>query len=230
MHARPGLAVAAVPAVATLLLSAGCDKSDIGSIYYIVALIVGSALVAYITKRYKKGYKASLENIARKYNGEVKSFGGGAGYDAEIQGAHGGHRFTFKAEAEGKGSKLTLRIHGKPIPPPIRLFLADQKWWTQAAATFGMDPGYGQPYKGYVFVCEPADVAAVLFNKPGVYDHLEAMRRSIPLSLFIGPRFVDYCLIFHGQQITSQPKFYNEEIMSWWIEEMVAFTAVLEQE
>lgn len=215
-------------ALAPLTLVA-CDKDDIGTLYYIVAAILGSLLVGYLTKRAMKGYKSAMEAVAQKYNGAVKHFGGGAGSNVELQGAHGGHRFTFKAEAEGSGSKLTLRIHGQPIPPPVRLFVADQKWWTQAAATFGVDPGYGQPYQDYVFVSEPPDVAAALFNKPGVQAHLEAMRRSIPLSLFIGPHFVDYCLVFHGQKIHSQPKYYKEEILSWWIEEMVAFTAVLEQ-
>ena len=112
----------------------------------------------------------------------------------------------------------------------MRLFVADKQWWQQSAATFGVDPGYGQPYQEYVFVSDPPDVAAALFNKPGVHEHLEVMRRSIPLSLFIGPRSVDYCLTFRGQQIHSQPKYYNEEILSWWIEELTAFALVLEQE
>lgn len=216
-------------ALAPLTLFA-CDKDDIGTLYYIAAAIVGSALVAWITRRYRKGYKAAMENVARKYHGEVTSFGGGAGSDVELQGAHGGHRFTFKAEAEGNGSKLTLRIMARPIPPPVRLFVASRDWWKAAAKTFGLDPNAGQPYQDYVFVCDPPDVAATLLNKPGVHAHLQALHRSIPLSLFIGPRFVDYCLIFRGQKITSQPKYYSEEILSWWIEEMVAFATVLEQE
>jgi hypothetical protein len=207
-----------------------CDKDDLGVIYYIVAAIVGSALVGWITKRYKKGYKAAMENIARKYRGEVIRFGEGAGYDVEIQGAHGGHRFTFKAEAAGSGSKLTLRIMARPAPPPQRVFVAAKSWWQPAAKTFGLDPGAGQPYQDFLFVSEPPEAAATLLNKPGVHAHLQALHRSIPLSLFIGPEFVDYCLTFEGQKMTSQPKFYSEEILSWWIEEMVAFAMVLEHE
>lgn len=224
---RPLLALAIGLAPLTL---AACDKDDFASLYYIVAAVVGSALVAWITRRYKKGYKAAMEAIAEKYHGEVTSFGGGAGSNVELRGAHGGHRFTFKAEAEGNGSKLTLRISARPIPPPIRLFVAAKQWWKPAAKTFGVDPGFGQPYQDYVFVSEPPDVAAALFNKPGVHEHLEALHRSIPLSLFIGPKFVDYCLTFKGQKTLSQPKYYKEEILSWWIEAMVAFTMALEQE
>jgi hypothetical protein len=225
---RVAITLVAVTLVALTLVA--CDKDDIGTIYYIVAAIVGSALVGWITKRYKKGYKAAMENIAQKYHGEVTSFGGGAGSNVELHGAHGGHRFTFKAEAEGNGSKLTLRIMARPIPPPVRLFVVSRDWWQPAAKTFGLDPNAGQPYQDYVFVCEPPDVAATLFNKPGVHEHLQVLRRSIPLSLFIGPRFVDYCLLFEGQKVLSQPKYYNEKILSWWIEEMVAFAMVLEQE
>jgi len=217
------LAVALAPV--TLV---ACDKDDLASLYYIVAAVVGSALVAWITRRYMKGYKAAMENVAQKYHGEITSFGGGAGSNVELHGAHAGHRFTFKAEAEGNGSKLTLRVAGRPSPAPVRLFVAAEKWWKPAAATFGVDPDHGQPYQDYVFVSEPPEAAAALFNKPGVHGHLDALHRSIPLSLFIGPDFVDYCLTFKGQQITSQPKYYKEEILSWWIEEMVAFTTVLE--
>ncbi len=206
-----------------------CDKDDIGFVYYIVAAILGSVLTSWIIKRYKKGYKASMENVARKYHGEVVRFGDGAGYDVELQGAHNGHRFTFKAEADGKGSKLTLRIMARPNPAPLRVFVAAKDWWQPAAKTFGLHPNVGQQYQDYIFVSEPPNVAAVLFNKPEVHAHLQALHRSIPLSLFIGPTFVDYCLTFEGQKLTSQPKFYSEEILSWWIEEMVAFAMVLEQ-
>jgi hypothetical protein len=207
-----------------------CDKDDLGVVYYVVAAAVGSALVAWITRRYRRGYQAAMENVARKYNGTVTRFGGGAGSDVALQGAHGGHRFTFEATAEGNGSRLTLRVHGRPLPPPVRLYLADRQWWHQAAATFGVDPGYGQPYQDYVFIADPPDVAAALLGKPGVQAHLEALRWSIPLSLLIGPRSVDYSLTFQGQQLHSQPKYYKEEILSWWIEALVAFTAALEQE
>ncbi len=206
-----------------------CDKDAIGTGYYIVAAVVSSFLVGWIMKRYKKGYKATMENTARKYHGEVVSFGEGAGYNVELHGAHAGHRFTFKAEAEGKGSKLTLRIMARPNPPPARLFVAAKTWWHPAAKTFGLDPNAGQPYQDFIFVSEPPEAAAALFNKPELHGHLQALHRSIPLSLFIGPTFVDYCLIFEGQKIMSQPKFYSEEILSWWIEEMVAFAMVLEQ-
>jgi len=225
MRALYWLAMATAP-----LTLISCEKDDLATLYYLVAAVVGSALVGYLTRRYKKSYKAAMEAIAQKYNGQVVSFGGGAGANVELHGAHGGHRFTFRAEAEGNGSKLTLRITAHPTPPPIRLFVAAKAWWKPAAVTFGVDPGFGQPYQDFIFISEPPDVAAALFNKPGVHEHLQALHRSIPLSLFIGPKFVDYCLTFHGQKIQNQPKYYKEEILSWWIEAMVAFTAALEQE
>ncbi|MFH2005242.1 MAG: hypothetical protein ABI333_01520 [bacterium] len=207
-----------------------CDKSDAGTIYYVVAPVVAGIVMYLVVKRALRGFRQSFESVAAKYYGAVTKFEGGAGAgDFELNGAHDGHRFVFHTATEGSRTSQSLRVMGRPTPAPTRLVLADRAWWKHAAATFGANPSSGVEWGSYVHAGEPSDAVATLLAKPGVQGHLDTLRRSIPLSLQLDAQGVEYRLAVKGQQALAMPKYYKEEILSWFIEAMVALTIELER-
>ena len=216
---------------ATLLLAA-CDKEDLGTWYYIIAGIAGSLITAYWLKKSMAGVKKTFENVALKFNGQVAEYeyAAGSSLTGEIHGAHDGHRFEFRATADKSGTEISLKVFGKPLPPPVKVYIVDKTWWKEAADTFGLDPKSGETWGRLIRVGEPADVMNELLSRPGVQQHLEALGKAVPLSLQILPKGVRYRIRAKDARITKLTFYGKEDVLTWLIEAMVAFTMELERE